>query len=86
MTRASVKLGTSIVLNGTLNDRDTFADLAGLFLCAATNWLIDRKRLAERFPPRVRARELWRVWPEFLDEAQDDATPLAIRDQERAQP
>ena len=51
---------------------------------AQPNWLIDRKRLAERFPPRVRARELWRVSPEFLDEAQDDATLLAIRDQERA--
>jgi 5-methyltetrahydropteroyltriglutamate--homocysteine methyltransferase len=47
-------------------------------------WLIDRKRLSERLPPRVRARELWRVGPEWLDEAQDDATLLAIRDQERA--
>ncbi len=47
-------------------------------------WLIDRKRLAGRFPPRVRARELWRVAPETLDEAQDDATLLAIRAQEKA--
>ena len=47
-------------------------------------WLIDRKRLSERLPPRVRARELWRVASEWLDEAQDDATLLAIRDQERA--
>jgi 5-methyltetrahydropteroyltriglutamate--homocysteine methyltransferase len=47
-------------------------------------WLIDRKRLSERLPPRVRARELWRVAPEWLEEAQDDATLLAIRDQERA--
>ncbi len=47
-------------------------------------WLIDRKKLAGRFPPRTRARELWRVSPEFLEEAQDDATILAIRDQERA--
>jgi methionine synthase II (cobalamin-independent) len=51
---------------------------------AQPNWLIDRKKLARRFPPRVRARELWRVAPEFLEEAQDDATLLAIRDQERA--
>src|SRR6202048_4847620 len=51
---------------------------------AQPDWLIDRKRLAERFPPRVRAKELWRVAPEFLDQAQDDATLLAIRDQERA--
>jgi 5-methyltetrahydropteroyltriglutamate--homocysteine methyltransferase len=48
------------------------------------DWLIDRQKLASRFPPRVRARELWRVAPEWLDQAQDDATLLAIRDQERA--
>ena len=47
-------------------------------------WLIDRKKLASRFPPRVRARELWRVEPPFLQEAQDDATVLAIRAQEQA--
>jgi 5-methyltetrahydropteroyltriglutamate--homocysteine methyltransferase len=46
--------------------------------------LIDRKKLAGRFPPRVRAKELWRVAPELLDEAQDDATRIAIFDQERA--
>ena len=48
------------------------------------DWLIDRVKLAGRFPPRVRARELWRVAPEWLDQAMDDATVLAIRDQERA--
>jgi 5-methyltetrahydropteroyltriglutamate--homocysteine methyltransferase len=48
------------------------------------DWLIDRSRLAGRFPPRTRARELWRVAPEFLDQAQDDATLLAIRAQEAA--
>lgn len=48
------------------------------------DWLIDRQKLAGRFPPRVRARELWRVPQEHLAEAQDDATLLAIRDQERA--
>jgi 5-methyltetrahydropteroyltriglutamate--homocysteine methyltransferase len=47
-------------------------------------WLVDRKNLAGRFPPRVRAKELWRVKPEFLEQAQDDATLLAIRAQERA--
>jgi 5-methyltetrahydropteroyltriglutamate--homocysteine methyltransferase len=51
---------------------------------AQPDWLIDRKKLAGRFPPRVRARELWRVPPEHLEEAQDDATLLAIHDQERA--
>jgi 5-methyltetrahydropteroyltriglutamate--homocysteine methyltransferase len=47
-------------------------------------WLIDRKKLAGRFPPRVRARELWRVPEPFLAEAQDDATVMAIRAQEEA--
>ena len=51
---------------------------------AQPEWLIDRKKLAGRFPPRVRARELWRVAPEFLESAQNDATLLAIRDQELA--
>ena len=51
---------------------------------AQPDWLVDRKNLAGRFPPRVRARELWRVAPEWLDQAQDDATLLAIRAQERA--
>jgi 5-methyltetrahydropteroyltriglutamate--homocysteine methyltransferase len=51
---------------------------------AQPDWLIDRARLAARFPPRVRARELWRVDPQWLDQAQDDATLLAIHDQERA--
>ena len=48
------------------------------------DWLIDREKLAQRFPPRVRAKELWRVAPEFLEAAQDDATLLAIRAQEAA--
>jgi 5-methyltetrahydropteroyltriglutamate--homocysteine methyltransferase len=47
-------------------------------------WLIDRAKLAGRFPPRVRAKELWRIAPEYLEEALNDATLLAIRDQERA--
>jgi 5-methyltetrahydropteroyltriglutamate--homocysteine methyltransferase len=47
-------------------------------------WLIDRARLAGRFPPRVRARELWRPAPDHLAQAQDDATLLAVRAQERA--
>ena len=51
---------------------------------AQPNWLIDRERLRERFPPRVRATELWRVDPAWLEEAQDDATRVAIADQERA--
>jgi 5-methyltetrahydropteroyltriglutamate--homocysteine methyltransferase len=48
------------------------------------DWLIDRAKLAGRFPPRVRARELWRILPEYLLEAQEDATILAIRAQEEA--
>ena len=48
------------------------------------DWLIDRKKLAERFPPRTRAKELWRIEDEYLREAQNDATRLAILDQEIA--
>ena len=48
------------------------------------DWLIDRKKLAGRFPPRVRAKELWRVQPEFLEQAYDDATLIAIKAQEEA--
>jgi len=51
---------------------------------AQPDWLIDRKKLAGRFPPRVRAKELWRVAPEYLGQAQNDATLIAIREQERA--
>jgi 5-methyltetrahydropteroyltriglutamate--homocysteine methyltransferase len=47
-------------------------------------WLIDRKKLAGRFPPRVRAKELWRVPEAFLAQAQDDATLFAIQAQEAA--
>jgi 5-methyltetrahydropteroyltriglutamate--homocysteine methyltransferase len=47
-------------------------------------WLIDRKKLAGRFPPRVRAKELWRIQEPWLAEAQDDATILAIHAQEAA--
>ena len=46
--------------------------------------LIDRAKLAGRFPPRVRARELWRIPPQYLNEAQDDETIVAIRAQEEA--
>jgi 5-methyltetrahydropteroyltriglutamate--homocysteine methyltransferase len=48
------------------------------------DWLINRESLASRFPPRVRLRDLWRVAEPHLKQAQDDATLLAIRDQELA--
>jgi len=51
---------------------------------AQPDWLIDRERLRARFPPRVRAIDLWRIDPQYLQEAQDDATRVAIADQERA--
>ena len=47
------------------------------------DWLIDRAALGSRVPPRVRARELWRVDPSLLAQAQDDATELAVRTMER---
>jgi 5-methyltetrahydropteroyltriglutamate--homocysteine methyltransferase len=47
-------------------------------------WLIDRNSLASRFPPRIRMRELWRVPEPLLEEAQNDATLMAIKAQEAA--
>jgi 5-methyltetrahydropteroyltriglutamate--homocysteine methyltransferase len=51
---------------------------------AQPDWLIDRQRLNERLPPRVLLSELWRPAPEHLEEAQNDATLIALHDQERA--
>ncbi|HEY1264839.1 MAG TPA: uroporphyrinogen decarboxylase family protein [Terriglobales bacterium] len=48
------------------------------------DWLIDREKLSHQMPPRVRASALWRIAPEWLEKAQDDATLLAIRQQEAA--
>src|SRR5579872_3987296 len=48
------------------------------------DWLIDRAQLAGHPPPRVRSQGLWRVAPEFLEQAQDDATLVAIREQKEA--
>jgi 5-methyltetrahydropteroyltriglutamate--homocysteine methyltransferase len=47
-------------------------------------WLIDRDNLRSRLPPRVRVKELWRVAEPFLEQAQDDATLIAVRNMERA--
>ena len=48
------------------------------------DWLVDRAVLTGRMPPRVRAKEIWRVAEPMLEGAQDDATLIAIRDMERA--
>src|SRR4051794_41915076 len=53
---------------------------------AQPDWLIDREKLRGRFPPRVRARELWRGGPGDNEEGPDDATRPALADQERAGP
>jgi len=47
-------------------------------------WLVDRAMLGSRLPPRTRALEIWRVPAPLLEQAQDDATVVAIRDMERA--
>ncbi|NIR91710.1 MAG: 5-methyltetrahydropteroyltriglutamate--homocysteine methyltransferase [Gammaproteobacteria bacterium] len=51
---------------------------------AQPDWMMDKEKLKGRFPPRVRARELWRIPDEFLEEAKDDAVRLAVMDQELA--
>jgi 5-methyltetrahydropteroyltriglutamate--homocysteine methyltransferase len=48
------------------------------------DWLIDRQKFHSLAPPRVRAREIWRIDPENLEEAQDAATLAAIHDMEHA--
>lgn len=48
------------------------------------DWLIDKAKLKDRFPPRTRALELWRIDPERLTEAFDDAVRLAVEDQMKA--
>jgi 5-methyltetrahydropteroyltriglutamate--homocysteine methyltransferase len=48
------------------------------------DWLIDRDKLAGTFPPRVRMKELWRVAEPWLQQAWEDATRVAIQDQEEA--
>lgn len=47
------------------------------------DWLLNRQMLS-KIVPRTRMQELWRIPAEFLEQAQDDATLLAIRDMERA--
>jgi 5-methyltetrahydropteroyltriglutamate--homocysteine methyltransferase len=48
------------------------------------DWLVDRAMMKANIVPRVRLREMWRVPEPYLEQAQDDATLLAIRDMERA--
>ena len=48
------------------------------------SWLVDKDKLLAFGPPRVQMRDVWRVDDSSLEEAQDDATIIAIRDQERA--
>jgi 5-methyltetrahydropteroyltriglutamate--homocysteine methyltransferase len=48
------------------------------------DWLVNRSVLESHTVPRVRVKEMWRVGEEFLEQAQDDATLIAIRDMERA--
>ena len=68
----------------TTSSRPTLLPTSLVGSYAQPEWLIDRAKLAGRFPPRVRAKELWRVEPAYLEQAQDDATLLAIRAQEQA--
>jgi len=65
----------------TLNQKPILTTVVGSY--PQPNWLIDRAKLGSKVP-RVRAPEIWRVESEYLEEAQDDATRLAIRDMEEA--
>ena len=50
---------------------------------AQPDWLVDREVLLGNAPPRIRMEQVWRVPAPHLEEAQDDATRLAVRDMER---
>lgn len=65
-----------------MQDRRLLTTVVGSY--PQPEWLIDRERLKERLPPRVRARELWRIDKKLLEQAQDDATIVALHDMERA--
>src|ERR1700704_198689 len=47
-------------------------------------WLVDRAALEKHGVPRPHASDIWRIPADLLEQAQDDATILAIRDMERA--
>jgi 5-methyltetrahydropteroyltriglutamate--homocysteine methyltransferase len=48
------------------------------------DWLVDKDKFKANVVPRVRMREVWRVTEPWLEEAQDDAVRVAVRDMERA--
>jgi 5-methyltetrahydropteroyltriglutamate--homocysteine methyltransferase len=48
------------------------------------DWLVDREMMKANIVPRVRLHAMWRVAEPYLEQAQDDATLVAIRDMERA--
>ncbi len=48
------------------------------------DWLVDRATLHHHGVPRAHAHDMWRIAPELLEQAQDDATILAIRAMEKA--
>jgi len=66
------------------HDRDRLLPTTVVGSYPQPEWLIDRLKLRESGVPRVRSPEIWRVAPELLDQAQDDATIIAIHDMERA--
>lgn len=67
---------------GAINGKLLPTSLVGSY--AQPDWLIDKAMLMKSSVPRVRIHELWRVAPELLEEAQNDATVVAIREQEEA--
>ena len=49
------------------------------------DWLVDRATLHQHGVPRVHAHDMWRIPPEWLEQAQDDATILAIQELQKRQ-
>lgn len=66
----------------TVEERSFPTEVVGSY--PQPGWLVDREYLRRSPPPRVKAKDIWKVEPALLKEAQDDATILAIGDMEKA--
>ena len=72
----------SVIFAPSVSERPLSSSVVGSY--PQPEWLIDREALGSHSVPRVRVSQAWRVPAPYLEEAQDDATVVAIRDMERA--
>jgi 5-methyltetrahydropteroyltriglutamate--homocysteine methyltransferase len=75
-------LGFSVIVEPRVSKQPLSSTVVGSY--PQPDWLIDREALGSHSVPRVRVSGAWRIPEPYLQDAQDDATALAIRDMERA--